>query len=159
MPDSELNGDFSKILQQLMEKPEISNLIASLKSGAQNAPGDAIPAATTEETVEHPDNKNGDSTEELQQQSIPALSPDMLAKLPAVMSMLSGMGTAGQNTDKKSDSDESSQKAEKPAVGDAQRKALLRALRPYLNDKRRNVIDSMLQLEDLTKLFGSGFGR
>ena len=158
MPDSELNGDFSKVLQQLMEKPEISNLIASLKSGAQSAPGDAIPAAVTEETADHPDNKNGGSAEGLQQ-SMPALSPDMLAKLPAVMSMLSGMGAAGQNTDKKSDGGESAQEAEKPAVGDAQRKALLRALRPYLNDKRRNVIDSMLQLEDLTKLFGAGFGR
>ena len=59
MPDSELNGDFSKVLQQLMEKTEISNLIASLKSGAQSAPGDAIPAAVTEETADHPDNKNG----------------------------------------------------------------------------------------------------
>ena len=158
MPDSELNGDFSKVLQQLMEKPEISNLIASLKSGAQSAPGDAIPAAVTEETADHPDNKNGGSAEGLQQ-SMPALSPDMLAKLPAVMSMLSGIGAAGQNTDKKSDGGESAQEVEKPAVGDAQRKALLRALRPYLNDKRRNVIDSMLQLEDLTKLFGAGFGR
>ena len=147
MPDSELNGDFSKVLQQLMEKPEISNLIASLKSGAQSAPGDAIPAAVTEETADHPDNKNGGSAEGLQQ------------SLPAVMSMLSGIGAAGQNTDKKSDGGESAQEAEKPAVGDAQRKALLRALRPYLNDKRRNVIDSMLQLEDLTKLFGAGFGR
>ena len=158
MPDSELNGDFSKVLQQLMEKTEISNLIASLKSGAQSAPGDAIPAAVTEETADHPDNKNGGSAEGLQQ-SMPALSPDMLAKLPAVMSRRSGIGAAGKNTDKKSDGGESAQEAEKPAVGDAQRKALLRALRPYLNDKRRNVIDSMLQLEDLTKLFGAGFGR
>ena len=147
MPDSELNGDFSKVLQQLMEKPEISNLIASLKSGAQSAPGDAIPAAVTEETADHPDNKHGGSAEGLQQ-SMPALSPDMLAKLPAVMSMLSGIGAAGQNTDKKSDGGESAQEAEKPAVGDAQRKALLRALRPYLNDKRRNVSDSKLQLQD-----------
>ena len=158
MPDSKLNGDFSKVLQQLMEKPEISNLIASLKSGAQSAPGDAIPAAVTEETADNPYNKNGGS-EEVLQQSMPALSPDMLATLPSVMSMLSGIGAAAQNTDKKSDGGESAQEAEKPAVGDAQRKALLRALRPYLNDKRRNVIDSMLQLEDLTKLFGAGFGR
>ncbi len=157
MPDSELNGDFSKVLQQLLEKPEISNLIASLKSGTQSAPDDSLPAAEAEETAGQLTDSR-DSAEGLSQ-TMPTLSPDMLAKLPAVMSMLSGMGVATQNTEKKNDSGDSAKEAEKPAVGDAQRKALLRALRPYMNDKRRNVIDSMLQLEDLTKLFGAGFGR
>lgn len=154
MPDSELNGDFSTVLRQLMEKPEISNLIASFKSGTQSESENAAPVAAVE-TADVPDSESGEGAP----QSMPALSPELLAKLPAVMSMLSGMGVTPQNSDKKTDGSESALEAEKPAVGDAQRKALLRALRPYLNDKRRTMIDSMLQLEDLTKIFGAGLGR
>lgn len=158
MPDSELNGDFSKVLQQLMEKPEISNLIASLKSGAQNTPDTNAPSAEAVEPAEKPDIEEGKNVEDAQQ-SIPSLSPEMLAKLPAVLSVLSGMGFAPQSSDNKDNSHELEKESEKSTAGDAQRKALLRALRPYLNAKRRSVIDNMLQLEDLTKLFGAGPGR
>ena len=155
MPDSERNEDFSQMLRQLMEKPEISNLIASLKSDAQNTP------AAGDDTVSEAPEQSSDGTEEETktagtQQTMPSLSPDMLAKLPAILSMLSGMGIGTQTAEEKSDDNAPKGSTPVSAGDDAQRKALLRALRPYLSPKRRSVVDSMLQLGDLTKLFGTG---
>ena len=161
MPDSEVNGDFSQVLQQLMEKPEISNLIASLKSDTESTPKTDLPSgdsAQTEGTVE--DAKDQGKTEEKAvPMQMPSLSPEMLAKLPAIMSMLSGMGIGASDSEPKdggTPKKESEDPEKKSGSDDAQRKALLRALRPYLNTKRRTVVDSMLQLGDLTKLFGAG---
>ncbi len=157
MPDSEVNGDFSQVLRQLMDNPEISNLIASLKSDTENTPKVDASSNIIEETNEQAE---ADTEETAAAAQVPSLSPEMLAKLPAVMSMLSGMGIGAQTAEPK-DNDSTPKeedRSQKAGSGsdDAHRKALLRALRPYLNPKRRTVVDSMLQLGDLTKLFGMG---
>ncbi len=156
MPDSEVNGDFSQVLRQLMDNPEISNLIASLKSDTENTPKVDAPSDTTEEANEQTES----DTEEAASVQVPSLSPEMLAKLPAVMSMLSGMGIGTPTAEPKDDDGAPKEEGHSPKTGsgsdDAHRKALLRALRPYLSPKRRTVVDSMLQLGDLTKLFGMG---
>ena len=160
MPDSDVNGDFSQVLRQLMEKPEISNLIASLKSETDSASKtDTSSDASAQADANTEDIKDETKTEEKAAQvQTPSLSPEMLAKLPAIMSMLSGMGIGATDTGQKDGGvpKEEGEEAKKAGSDDAQRKALLRALRPYLNPKRRTVVDSMLQLGDLTKLFGAG---
>ncbi|MCI8610374.1 MAG: hypothetical protein HFE66_00460 [Clostridiales bacterium] len=157
MPDSEVNGDFSQVLRQLMDNPEISNLIASLKSDTENTQKIDAPSEILEQANEQAEAGTEETATSVQ---VPSLSPEMLAKLPTVMSMLSGMGIGAPTADQK-DGDSVQNKEENApqkdgSGGDAHRKALLRALRPYLNPKRRTVVDSMLQLGDLTKLFGTG---
>ncbi|MBS5724613.1 MAG: hypothetical protein KHW59_02400 [Clostridiales bacterium] len=154
MPDSAQNGDFSQMLRQLMEKPEISNLIASLKSDTQSTSN--ADADTASDAPEQPSDGTEETKIEEPQQTMPSLSPDMLAKLPAILSMLSGMGIGTQAADQKTDDSTPGEGTPVSTGDDAQRKALLRALRPYLSPKRRSVVDSMLQLGDLTKLFGTG---
>ncbi len=165
MPGSEVNGDFSQVLRQLMENPEIANLIASLKSDTEGAPKTDTSSTVSEQTdAKAEDAKSETKAEEAAAQvQMPSLSPEMLAKLPAIMSMLSGMGIGASDSvpkdggaPKETEEEESTKKA---GSDDAQRKALLRALRPYLNPKRRAVVDSMLQLGDLTKLFGAVKGK
>ena len=155
MPDSEVNGDFSQVLRQLMDNPEISNLIASLKSDTENTPKVDASSNIIEETNEQAE---ADTEETAAAAQVPSLSPEMLAKLPAVMSMLSGMGAQTAEPKDNDSTPKEEDRSQKAGYGsdDAHRKALLRALRPYLNPKRRTVVDSMLQLGDLTKLFGMG---
>lgn len=157
MPDSAFNGDLSQILQQLLENPEISNLLSTLKSDTQKSISDTdTDASQSTESETHAETENAES-EETAQQAVPSLSPEMLAKLPAVLSVLSGIGAGKSAADSGQQNEDDTAKPLPDTAGDdAHRKALLRALRPYLNPKRRSVVDSMLQLGDLTKLFGTG---
>lgn len=74
------------------------------------------------------------------------LPPDFAQKLPAIISALSGMGLGQpqKNEGRKSGGQN----------GNEQRKALLKALKPYLSPKRRSVVESMLGLESLSGLLG-----
>lgn len=75
-----------------------------------------------------------------------ALPPDFMEKLPAVLSALSGlgMGMPGASV------------PQKPSGGAVdRRKNLLRALRPYLNPKRRSVVDSLISLDSLSGLLSN----
>ena len=156
MPDSAFNGDLSQILQQLLENPEISNLLSTLKSDTQKSISDTdTDASQSPESETHTETENAES-EEAAQQAAPSLSPEMLAKLPAVLSVLSGIGAGTSAADSGQQNEDDTAKPLPDTADDAHRKALLRALRPYLNPKRRSVVDSMLQLGDLTKLFGTG---
>lgn len=89
------------------------------------------------------------------QQGMPQISPEMLARLPQMMSamapLLSGMqGKSGE----KSDGGKGGE------AGDAERrKRLLAALKPYLSSQRKDAIDSILKVTEMTDLisqFGGG---
>ncbi len=74
-------------------------------------------------------------------QSAPKM-PDMneiAAKLPQVMSALSAMGVSGAGE-------------HKPRSEDRNRKALLNALRPYMSDRKRGAIDTMLGMGSLAEI-------
>lgn len=125
MPDNFDGGGLPEILQNLMKSPEIGNILSSMKSEKQEA------------SVPSPD--GGFS-----------LPPDLMEKLPSVISALSGIGlgsTPAFSPPKNS--------------GGQQRKALLKALRPYLSPKRQTVVDSLIGLDGLTGLFSavSGIGK
>ena len=88
--------------------------------------------------------------------------PQMMAKLPGMIEMLRplmGGGAGGDSTQ--------SERVEKPAqeavaavsAGKGhegcrnRRVALLRALRPYMSDRRREAIDYILRMDQMGKLF------
>jgi hypothetical protein len=68
--------------------------------------------------------------------------PDMneiAAKLPQVMTALSAMGITSTDN-------------HKPRSEDRNRKALLNALRPYMSDRKRDAIDTMLGMGSLAEI-------
>ena len=80
-----------------------------------------------------------------------SIPPDILAKLPQMMSALSSMGIGAPSPagdDKKNASGNTKSK-------NHQRKALLSALRPYMSEKRCAVIDGLIQFEGLWDILGA----
>ncbi len=104
-----------------------------------------------------------------EEKSPPTIPPEVLAKLPDVISALTG-GTedsekitaklpsvmnalAGANA-------KAENKPKKPPIigGDAKRKALLRALRPYMNTERQSVIDNVIRFESMAEIMTALMG-
>ena len=132
--------DFSEIISSLMQNPQVTEIISSLKNGTspsgseqEKRPSDA-PAADKHE--------NAGAASEF---SIP---PEILASLPQMMQVLSGMGIGTSSAKGAVDNKLTPQK-------NGHRKALLTALRPYLSDKRCAVIDGLLQFEGLAGVLGT----
>jgi hypothetical protein len=102
-------------------------------------------------------------------QSAPTIPPDVLAKLPDIISALTG---GSEDTEKITDKlpgvmsalSSMGKKEEKPkrspsvVGGDANRKALLRALRPYMNPERQTVIDRVIQFSSMAEIMASLMG-
>ena len=83
--------------------------------------------------------------------AIPQIPPEMLSKLPQMMSALSPL-LAGGRDGKKEEGAAGRDDAEK-------RKRLLAALKPYLSSSRREAVDSILKVTEMTDLMGKmGFG-
>lgn len=87
--------------------------------------------------------------------AMPQISPEMLAKLPQMMSamapLLSGMQGKG---DGGKDGDGGKKE------GDAERRRrLLAALKPYLSHQRKDAIDSILKVTEMTDLIGQLGGK
>lgn len=91
---------------------------------------------------------------------IPPITPEMMAKLPQMMAALSPL-VGGMRQEK--EKEEKGEKGEKKPDGDGhkdtkseaeKRKKLLAALRPYLSDGRREAMDSILKVTEMTDLLG-----
>ncbi len=112
-------------VQSILGNPAFAGLIKELSS-AQSAP---------EKESSPPPNP-------------PQISPEMLAKLPQMMSAMAPLLSGKQE----------SKKGEKATLDDAEkRKRLLAALRPYLSSQRKDAIDSILKVTEMTDLI-SRFG-
>ena len=71
------------------------------------------------------------------------IPPEILEKLPQMMSALSGIsGISEKSTDFSSGKN-------------TQRAALLKALKPYLSERRRSVIDGMIGMEGIARVLGT----
>jgi Sec-independent protein translocase protein TatA len=80
---------------------------------------------------------------------LPPITPEMMAKLPQMMSALAPLvGSA-----KKADSDKKEEGRTNTADSE-KRKKLLMALRPYLSDNRREAVDGILKMTEMTDLLG-----
>ena len=89
----------------------------------------------------------GDS-EESKTPSVPTITPEMMQKLPQMMSALAPLVGGGGK--------ESSSGGTGKGPGDGERrKRLLAALRPYLSDSRRGAVDQILKVTEMTDLLGA----
>ena len=87
--------------------------------------------------------------------AMPQITPEMLARLPQMMSamapLLSGMQGKGHG---------GKGEAEEKKGGDAERRRrLLAALKPYLSHQRKDAIDSILKVTEMTDLLGQLGGK
>lgn len=125
MAENEMPQSLSDTVSRLMESPEVAGILAALKGDdGRTEPTDAAAPALN-------------------------IPPDIMAKLPSMISALSGMGIGAQPP-----APQKSEAAPKK-TGDKQRKALLTSLRPYLSPHRQSIIDNMLKLEGLTSLLST----
>lgn len=129
---AELNpsGDLSEIMQKLMSDEKFMEMAQAVKESisadADNT--ETIPVEVSEEVSA----ETGSSPVA----GIPKLSPELMAKLPEIMSMLSHDGTK-----------KLSSKME-------DRKRLLNAMKPFLSEKRRIAVDSIVNIAGFADLFG-----
>ena len=90
----------------------------------------------------------GKGEEEQNPPAMPAITPEMMQKLPQMMSALAPLvGGAGK--------EKSSGGSAKDGHEGEKRKRLLAALRPYLSDGRRDAVDQILKVTEMTDLLGT----
>lgn len=147
------------IIKKLTESPEIADIIKNAGLQQKEEPKEEPRA----ETANEPFN----------------LSPEMMAKLPSVISMLQGMGITGEQSRQSSEQkisesapsvDMNELAAKLPqamsalssmGIGsgvhkahreDKKREALLKAIRPYMSERKRVAIDTMLGFGSLAEI-------
>ena len=137
----EVNNALPGIISEILESPKLAEIMQSIRlpEKSEDAKEDDAPV-------------------------IPSIPPEVLAKLPDVISALTGgegdtknitdklpgvMNTLSAATEPK--------KTKKPSLlsNDARRKALLRALRPYMSDRRQNIIDTVIRLESMAEIMST----
>ena len=89
----------------------------------------------------------GKGEEEQNPPAMPAITPEMMQKLPQMMSALAPL-MGGKGEGKSSGSKKEINDGEK-------RKRLLAALRPYLSDNRRGAVDQILKVTEMTDILGT----
>ena len=114
------------IINSLMQNPEIMKTVSDLAKGQ---------ADTKQEEVQP--SSESDSSENTASEGF-SIPPELLSSLPQMMSALSSSPAVIKDGDRAS-----------------QRKELLRALRPFLSEKRCSVIDGILQFEGLAGVLDS----
>ena len=129
-----LPADMSRMLQNLMADEKFGEMVESLK--ASFSANDENSA--TEESVPSSDDITSASDENGSPVSaIPKLSPELMAKLPEIMGMLSSSEGGKKHNSRMDD-----------------RKKLLNALKPFLSEKRRGAVDSIVNIAGIADLFG-----
>ena len=139
------------VITALTSNPELMRGITdAFKNSAQSSGGtgslpDVLSALSgksetdggkKDEKSEEGEGKEAESTET--GASAPVFSPEIMSKLPAILSALGGSSAFTGAHAKKGE--------------EAKREALLRALKPYLSDSRAEAIDRILQLSRLGEL-------
>lgn len=112
--NAEVNS-FSDVLGELMKNPELGKMVNELKSKLGESHSDKPPS-----------------------ESGISIPPDIIEKLPAIMSSL---GAGSGKCDKKSD-------------GSKDMARLLRALKPYLSGRRREAIESIITIAEFGSIAG-----
>ena len=142
MADSNRFEGLPDIIQSIIQSPEMADILQSIRPSEQRE--QETPA------------KGGDFN----------IPPDLMDKLPQVIAALKGAGIAPE---KKSSSEaqldinditsklpramEMLAGSDKGKSQDSKnRKALLSALKPYMNDQKRAAIDTMLSVESMTEI-------
>ncbi|MBQ8475250.1 MAG: hypothetical protein IJ499_06285 [Clostridia bacterium] len=157
MAETDRMGALPEVIKGIMSSPEVAEIMKNFSSSPAGAESEKKePAAAPQ-----------------------PLSDDIMDKLPLVMNMLRGMGGEPAQTPTKTETsppmpDISAISEKLPQVmsalsdsgimsgkqgiklpgfvGDKNRKALLKALRPYMNDRKKNAIDAMLSVNSMAEI-------
>ena len=147
MNENDFSASLSETMKTIMSSPEISDIISTLSSDSDKQQEEQESGSDTDSTAEVSAPAGGIS-----------IPPDLLAKLPSVLSALTSATPASGN----GSTSENGAAAAVPAsvsgtkkASDTRRKALLNSLRPYLNPHRRNIVDNLLRIEGLSGLITS----
>lgn len=132
--------DLQNAVQGILSDPAFAKLVGELSGTPQSA------AASSEGEGAQPTT------------AAPQIPPEVLSKLPQMMSALSPILSGGR--DGKDGKDGKKEDGPHGDKGDAEkRKRLLAALKPYLSSSRREAVDSILKVTEMTDLMGKmGFG-
>jgi len=122
--------DLSGLISSILKNPEVSDMISSMASKSNEKEAEETVSPASDQPLQIP--------------------PEILAKLPQMMSALSGISGIMPAPNNNGQKEVSPEKKE-----EAKRAALLRALRPYLSERRRTVIDGMLGMEGIAKVIGT----
>ena len=82
---------------------------------------------------------------------VPSLPPEIMAKLPQMMEALAPLVGGGEKTEENRPPEK---KDPHGAVDAGSRKRLLSALRPYLSGRRRDAVENILRVTEMTDLLG-----
>jgi len=170
--------NLSEAIQRLSQNSEIRDIINQLKSGAvsnnveireksENEPGIAGGSNTTngfgDLSANIEDKNKSDNMSNIAPDLsglVNMLSPETLASLPSILSMLgtnsSGIGNLlGVSTSSQSNNSKHTE-SEGGNIGAVDRRALLTALRPFMNEKRKKALDIMIGIEKLGAVLPDG---
>ena len=129
-PSSEAIGG---MIETLMSKPELLRGIASALGVSENEEKEEEKKENQEEKEKTQEKEPTEETANL----IPQIPPQLLSKLPTILSLLSG--TDGGKKSKK----------------ETEREALLCALKPYLTENKVQAIEKIIKLSRLGDLLSS----
>lgn len=118
--------ELQSAVQSILKDPAFAKLVGELsgKTPAAEEKPERVPAA-----------------------SVPQIPPEMLAKFPQMMSAIAPLLTGGKEGKREEGTPAGRDDAEK-------RKRLLAALKPYLSSSRRDAVDSILKVTEMTDLVG-----
>lgn len=130
------------MLGKLSESGALSDIMSALSSSAKpdkEEKGESIEASAKviDERVETVGGEERNDAASSSPDIMSFLSPEMLGMIPKLAALMGDTGGGG----------------EKSVGEEKKRRALLSALRPYLNDKRRHALDLMIGMESIG-LFG-----
>ena len=125
---SSMSGeDLGNAVQSILSDPAFGKLLSELSGGKSPEP----------ERAETPPPK-----------SVPQITPEMMARLPEMMSALAPLVSGMKGGGKDGGGEKSS------SLDGEKRKKLLAALKPYLKGSRRDAIDSIIGVTEMTDIIG-----
>ena len=127
MAEGEL--DFSAVMSKLMNDKNVAELIGSIKANAESS--NSVQSQSTEVSVKPASEK---------EESGGSIDPGIVEKLPEIMAAIGPLMKKG------------SIKSGGAGSEVENRNCLLRALKPYLSENRRDMIDGIMTLSKLTSL-------
>ena len=128
--------DLSAVIKKLMESDEASEMIAKLKASVENSPSSEDKKAEIGEILPVSEERTAENVSGSEKQS----SAELFDKLPQVMAALAPLmenGTLGKKNQNRTSE---------------QRNNLLTALKPYLNEGRRGMIDNIMTISKFSGL-------
>ena len=134
MDNPMLSGDMSEMLGRLISDEKFGELVESLK---ESFSANAESGSSAEENTTADITPTEQNEEPRPNPGIPKLSPEIMAKLPEIMGMLSSSEGGKKHNSKMED-----------------RKRLLTAMKPFLSEKRRHAVDSIVNIAGFADLFG-----